>query len=56
MTLGAIAQSHLTMHFEYWRGSTLVAKGSQQIACMRRENGGMTPAALPAELRRALEA
>src|SRR5215510_4941073 len=39
MTLGAIAQSHLTMHFEYWRGSQLVATGSQQIACMRRENG-----------------
>ena len=56
MTLGAIAQSHFTMHFEYWRGSQLVATGSQQIACMRRENGEMTPAGIPAELRRALTA
>jgi enediyne biosynthesis thioesterase len=56
MTLGAIAQSHLTIHFEYWRGSQLVATGSQQIACMRREKGEMTPASIPAELRRALTA
>jgi enediyne core biosynthesis thioesterase len=54
MTFGGIAQSRLKMQFEYWRGATLVATGSQQIACMRRENGAMTAAAFPAELRRAL--
>jgi enediyne biosynthesis thioesterase len=55
MTLGAIAQSRLTMNFEYFRGETLVARGSQQIACLRRSNGTMTPTALPAALRTALE-
>ncbi|HEV2448750.1 MAG TPA: acyl-CoA thioesterase [Candidatus Sulfopaludibacter sp.] len=55
MTLGAIGQSRVTMNFEYWRGTSLVARGSQQIACMRREDGAMAPAALPAELRAALE-
>ena len=54
MILRDKAQSRLTLDFEYWRGSTLVAKGSQQIACMRKENGVMRPAALPAELSDAL--
>lgn len=55
MTLGAMGQSRVTMNFEYRRGNTLIARGSQQIACMRRENGAMIPAALPADLRAALE-
>jgi enediyne biosynthesis thioesterase len=55
MTLGAMGQSRVTMNFEYWRGSTLIARGTQQVACMRRENGAMVPAALPMELRAALE-
>ena len=55
MTLGDIAQSRMTLMFEYWRGNTMVARGTQQIGCMRRENGAMTPAALPAELREALK-
>jgi enediyne core biosynthesis thioesterase len=54
MILRDLAQSRLSVDFEYWRGSALVAKGSQQIACMRKENGGMRPSALPAELREAL--
>src|SRR3981189_3092384 len=32
MTLRDIAQSRLTMDFEYWRGATLVARGEQQVA------------------------
>lgn len=55
MRLAALGQSRLTLDFEYWRGDTLVARGSQQVACMRRNDGVMTPAALPAELRSALE-
>jgi enediyne biosynthesis thioesterase len=55
MTLAALGQSRVTMNFAYWRGETLVARGSQQIACMRRENGVITPATLPADLREALE-
>jgi enediyne core biosynthesis thioesterase len=55
MTLGALGQSRVTMNFEYWRDATLVARGTQQVACMRRENGAMVPAALPPDLRAALE-
>jgi enediyne biosynthesis thioesterase len=55
MTLGAIAQSRLTMNFEYFRGDRLVARGTQQVACMRRCNGVMTSTAIPAALRAALE-
>jgi enediyne core biosynthesis thioesterase len=55
MTLGAIAQSRITMNFEYLRGGTLIARGMQQIACMRKENGVMTPCPVPAELRAALK-
>lgn len=55
MTLGALGQSRLTMNFEYWRGGALVARGTQQVACMRRENGAMLASALPPDLRAALE-
>jgi enediyne core biosynthesis thioesterase len=54
MTLRDMGQSRVTMDFEYWRGGALVARGEQQVACMRKENGVMTPAPLPAELREAL--
>jgi enediyne biosynthesis thioesterase len=54
MILRDIAQSHLTLDFEYWRGTTMVARGSQQITCMRKADGVMRPAALPTELREAL--
>ena len=49
-----VAQSRINLDFEYRRGDSLVAKGSQQIACMRKENGVMRPTALPDELREAL--
>ena len=55
MTLADLTQSRMTLDFEYWRGDMLVARGSQQVGCIRRENGLMTPAALPAELREALK-
>ncbi|MBL8473244.1 MAG: acyl-CoA thioesterase [Rhodocyclaceae bacterium] len=55
----ALAQNRVTMSFEYWlegtEGEQLVARGEQQIACMRREGTAMTPAPLPPALRRALE-
>ncbi|HXO40964.1 MAG TPA: acyl-CoA thioesterase, partial [Thermoanaerobaculia bacterium] len=42
MRLAGMAQNRITLHFEYWRraGSgedELVARGEQQIACMRRD-------------------
>lgn len=55
MTLRDLSQSRLTMHFEYRRGATLIARGMQQIACMRKIDGEMEPAPVPAALRAALD-
>ena len=59
MRLGAVAQNRLTLLFEYWReggapAEELVARGEQQVACMRREGNGIVPAPIPAALRAAL--
>jgi enediyne core biosynthesis thioesterase len=58
MRLGELRQNRITMLFEYWRvnagGEELVARGEQQVACMQREGGGLAPAPVPPELRRAL--
>lgn len=59
MRLGALIQNRITLQFEYWRknesGNELMARGEQQVACMRRaENGGVVPTAVPGELREAL--
>jgi enediyne biosynthesis thioesterase len=47
------------MLFDYLRagekGEVLVAKGEQQIACMRRTETGVVPTPVPEALRRALE-
>ena len=60
MRLGEVVQNRLTLLFEYWREAAgghqeLVARGEQQIACMRRENGGTVPTPIPAALREALK-
>lgn len=59
MRLGEVVQNRITMLFEYWRqregrDDELVARGEQQIACMRREAGRTVPAPIPASLRQAL--
>lgn len=60
MRLGEVAQNRMTLLFEYWResasGEELVARGEQQIACMRRESatGRAAPTPIPAALRDAL--
>ena len=59
MRLGAMAQNRVSMRFEYWRcgqggGEELVARGEQEVACMRREGGRIVPAPVPAELLDAL--
>ena len=59
MRLGEVVQNRLTLLFEYWReapdGSReLVARGEQQIACMRRDAGRTVPTQIPAALREAL--
>jgi enediyne biosynthesis thioesterase len=59
MRLGALAQNRITMRFEYWRqhpqGEELVARGEQQVACMRRSGATLTPTPLPSVLRSALQ-
>lgn len=59
MHLAALTQNRITMRFEYWRqngdGEELVARGEQQVACMRRSEEGLVPARLPDSLRDALK-
>lgn len=59
MHLAALTQNRITMRFEYWRqngdGEELVARGEQQVACMRRSEAGLVPARLPDSLRDALK-
>ncbi|MCP3959077.1 MAG: acyl-CoA thioesterase [bacterium] len=59
MRLGGIIQNRVTMLFDYLRvtadGEELVARGEQQIAAMRRKNGGVVPTPIPPPLKAALE-
>lgn len=58
MRLASLAQNRIALDFEYWRsvadGEELVARGRQEVACMRRDGKQMVPAPLPEELREAL--
>jgi enediyne biosynthesis thioesterase len=59
MRLGEVVQNRLTLLFEYWREAAdgrqeLVARGEQQVACMRRDGERTVPAPIPAALREAL--
>jgi enediyne biosynthesis thioesterase len=58
MRLGELTQGRVTMLFEYWRakdgGEELVARGEQQIACLRREGEKLTPVPVPKSMREAL--
>lgn len=58
MRSGAVTQSRITMEFEYVRpgrdGEILIARGEQQAASMREQNGEMMPAPIPLSLREAL--
>lgn len=60
MRLGGIAQNRVTLLFEYWRQrdgqEELVARGEQQIACMRRDGKRAVPTPIPTALREALRA
>ncbi|HEX8185794.1 MAG TPA: acyl-CoA thioesterase [Blastocatellia bacterium] len=60
MRLGALMQGRVSMIFEYWRqlddGEELVARGEQQIACMRRDGQRLVPSAVPSSLRDAIQA
>jgi enediyne core biosynthesis thioesterase len=58
MHLVESVQNRITLGFEYWRlkngSEELVARGEQQVACMRRDGERMVPAPVPASLREAL--
>ena len=60
MSLLELVQNRLTLGFEYIRPKTgaeeLVARGEQQIACIKREGDRLVAAAIPASLRTALTA
>ncbi len=51
-------QSRMSLLFEVWRntenGEELVARGEQQIACMRRDGEQLVPTPVPEGLREAL--
>lgn len=58
MRLAAVRQNRIMLRFEYWRHAAgtaeLVARGEQEVACMRREGEQTMPTAIPDELRQAL--
>lgn len=55
MEVKELSQSRVTMRYDYLRrGTELVARGEQQIACLRKEGDRLTPEALPHSLRHAL--
>ena len=60
MRLLELNQNRITLAFEYWRlqpgGEQLVARGEQQIACMKHHGAELTPAPVPPSLRAALAA
>jgi enediyne biosynthesis thioesterase len=58
MRLGEVVQNRITLRFEYFRlsekGEELIARGEQQVACMRRQGHETAPAPIPPALREAL--
>ena len=60
MKLTDLVQNRITLGFEYWRrkasGEELVARGAQQVACMKRDGDQTIPAPVPQSLREALAA
>jgi len=59
MRLGELSQNRITMFFEYWRvkdgREELVARGEQQVACMKRDGATVLPTPVPKSLREALQ-
>ena len=58
MHLGELSQNRMLLLFEYYRihedREELIARGEQQVACLERRDGQMTPVPVPASLREAL--
>jgi enediyne biosynthesis thioesterase len=60
MRLLSLTQNRIGMGFEYWRSKNedeeLVAKGEQQIVCMKRSRTELQPVPVPQSLKDALRA
>lgn len=58
MKLGFIRQNRIELRFDYLRArdgwEELIARGEQEIACLRRMNGAGVPTQIPPALARAL--
>jgi enediyne biosynthesis thioesterase len=58
MRLGELTQSRITLKFEYSRvkdgQEEIVARGEQQVACLRRDGQHLSPIPIPKSLREAL--
>lgn len=60
MSLAELVQNRITLRFEYWKlhegeAIELIARGEQQIACMRRSGERLVAAPVPERLREVLE-
>lgn len=55
MRLVELRQNRIRFAFDYLRGDEVVARGEQEIACMRREGDRTVPTPVPPTLRQALE-
>ena len=54
MSVGEVTQSRVTMRYEYLCKGQLMARGEQQIACLRKEGERMVTTPVPASLHGAL--
>lgn len=60
MRLGEVVQNRITLLFEYWRVGAgdgredLIARGEQQVACMRRQGKETVATPIPHSLKEAL--
>jgi enediyne biosynthesis thioesterase len=58
MSLAALVQNRISLQFDYFRtGGTreeLVARGQQEVACMKRDGTRLIPAPVPPSLKEAL--
>ena len=59
MRLAEQEQNRIVLSFDYHRptvaGEELVARGEQEVACMKQGDGGLVPTQVPASLREALK-
>lgn len=59
MWLNSIDRNKISMEFEYFKVSDsilkLVARGNQEVACMKKEKNNLSPIEVPDELKNALK-